>query len=90
MASSVLPFCFVVFGFCFSFFGKFVLLVFKIDLQIYMQVGVGDPADSQLLLLLVKTNKINTKKKTEEPAINAQAGTETVKCNSDYLYSLLI
>lgn len=64
MASSVLPFCFVVLGslFLLFFFGKFVLLVFKIDLQIYMQAELGPssasscvlhPADSQLLLLLM-------------------------------------
>lgn len=67
MASSVLPFCFVVLGslfllFC-CFFGKFVLLVFKIDLQIYMQAELGPssasscvlhPADPQLLLLLLQ------------------------------------
>lgn len=45
------------------FFGKFVLLVFKIDLQIYMQAELGpssasscvlQPADPQLLLLLLQ------------------------------------
>lgn len=45
------------------FFGKFVLLVFKIDLQIYMQAELGlssasscvlHPADPQLLLLLLQ------------------------------------
>lgn len=53
---------FQVLFFC-CFFGKFVLLVFKIDLQIYMQAELGPssasscvlhPADPQLLLLLLQ------------------------------------